>query len=73
MTAANYTVAWDTLVQRYNNPRVVFPNHMNMLYQLPSLSKEKPDDIRSMISAVNVCAAASNKINATLQEGLRII
>jgi len=69
LTAANYTVAWDTLIQRYNNPRVVFSNHMNMLYQLPSLSKEKPDDIRSMISAVNVCAAACNTINASLQNG----
>ncbi|XP_070854163.1 uncharacterized protein [Drosophila suzukii] len=63
LTAANYTVAWDTLIQRYNNPRVVFFNHMNVLYQLPSLSKEKPDDIRSMISAVNVCAAACNPVS----------
>ncbi|XP_070854529.1 uncharacterized protein [Drosophila suzukii] len=69
LTAANYTVAWDTLIQRYNNPRVVFSNHMNMLYQLPSIGKEKPGDIRSMISAVNVCAAACNTINASLQDG----
>jgi len=56
-------MAWDTLIQRYNNPRVVFSNHMNVLYQLPSLNKEKPDDIRSMISAVNVCAAACNPVS----------
>jgi len=42
---------------------------MNVLYQLPSLSKENPDDIRSMISAVNVCAAACNTLNASLQDG----
>ncbi|XP_070855477.1 uncharacterized protein [Drosophila suzukii] len=46
-----------------------FHVHMNMLYQFPSQSKLKPDDIRSMSSAVNVCAAACNTINASLQNG----
>ncbi|XP_033158470.1 uncharacterized protein LOC117139899 [Drosophila mauritiana] len=69
LTEANYEVAWTTLLQRYNNPRIVFASHMNMLYNLPSLSKEKSADIRSMVSTVNVCIAACNTVKAPLQGG----
>ncbi|XP_039226632.1 uncharacterized protein LOC120320591 [Drosophila yakuba] len=69
LTEANYEVAWTTLLQRYNNPRIVFASHMNMLYNLPNLSKEKSADIRSMVSTVNVCIAACNTVKAPLQGG----
>lgn len=69
LTDANYQVAWTTLVKRYNNPRLVFSNHMNTLYALPSLTKEKPDDIRFLISTVNVCVAACESIKAPLKGG----
>ncbi|XP_036346949.1 uncharacterized protein LOC118756265 [Rhagoletis pomonella] len=68
LTAANYNVAWTTLVTRYNNPRTVFSHHMNALYNISTMHKEKGDEIRLMLSTVNVCIAAFKRVNVPVQQ-----
>ncbi|XP_017477362.1 PREDICTED: uncharacterized protein LOC108367286 [Rhagoletis zephyria] len=55
LTEVNYDTAWDLLLKRYNNPRILFSQHMNTLYNLPQLYKEKSDNIKSMLNVANVC------------------
>lgn len=68
MTEANYKVAWDLLAKRYHIPRVLFMHNMNTLYNLPSLSKEKADDIKRMLNVATVCMTAMEKIDIPIRE-----
>ncbi|XP_036344419.1 uncharacterized protein LOC118753653 [Rhagoletis pomonella] len=68
LTEANYTTAWDLLVKRYNNPRIIFSHHMNTLYNLPVLVKEKSDDIKTLLNVANVCVNEFKRLKLPIGE-----
>ncbi|XP_065075084.1 uncharacterized protein LOC135698867 [Ochlerotatus camptorhynchus] len=45
ITAANYQVAWDTLLKRYNNSKQLRKRQVQALFKLPMLSKESGADL----------------------------
>lgn len=48
----NYEVAWELLLNRYNNSRLLIHNHVKSLFNLPALNKESPYLLRKLIDTV---------------------
>ncbi|EZA59724.1 hypothetical protein X777_16372, partial [Ooceraea biroi] len=48
ITEANYEIAWNLLKQRYDNKRVIVNTHIKAIMDLPSMSKENPDELRQI-------------------------
>lgn len=49
ITKANYQVAWDLLLKRYNNSRQLKKRQVQALFELPSLSKESGTELHVLL------------------------
>ncbi|XP_047993921.1 uncharacterized protein LOC125232335 [Leguminivora glycinivorella] len=49
LTASNYAVAWELLLNRYNNNRLLIHNHVKALFSLQSVPKESHILIRKLV------------------------
>lgn len=65
---SNYHTAWDLLVTRYHNPRVIFMHQMNTLFALKPLTKEIASDIKQMLTTVTVCIGALKRLDIPINE-----
>ena len=45
----NYTVAWELLTKRYEDPRAIKKNHIQCLFTMPQVVKESPSAIREFV------------------------
>ncbi|KAK9712250.1 Protein of unknown function (DUF1759) [Popillia japonica] len=52
-TARNYAVAWEALLDRYNNNRLLVMNHVQGLFNIESISKESAESLRKIIDSVS--------------------
>ncbi|XP_055307758.1 uncharacterized protein LOC129571911, partial [Sitodiplosis mosellana] len=68
LTEASNRAAWDLLVKRYNSPRILYMHHLNTLYALPVLQKERAVDIKSVLNAANVCITAFRRLNIPIDD-----
>lgn len=48
----NYEVAWQLLKDRFENQRVVVNNHVNALFDLPTITKESYVQLRQLIDNI---------------------
>ena len=48
----NYKIAWDLLVERYDNKKMIVGNHIKELLQLPSITKDNYTSYRKFIDHV---------------------
>lgn len=53
VNAANYIIAWQTLVKRYHNPRLLVSLHVNNILDLPTLQKPTIKQLRDFLSSYN--------------------
>lgn len=51
-SAANYTVAWELLLTRYDNSRLLVHNHVKSLFTIQALTKEAPDFLRHLVDTI---------------------
>lgn len=51
-SADNYIVAWELLLNRYNNTRLLVHNHVKALFTIQKVTKESPHLIRKLIDAI---------------------
>lgn len=49
ITAANYIIAWETLIKRYDNSKLLKRRQVNSLLQLPSLTEESVTGLQSLM------------------------
>ncbi|XP_055591255.1 uncharacterized protein LOC129743295 [Uranotaenia lowii] len=49
ITAANYQVAWDTLMKRYNDSKILKRRQVRALFNLPYVPKESPALLQSLL------------------------
>ncbi|XP_065094195.1 uncharacterized protein LOC135714754, partial [Ochlerotatus camptorhynchus] len=49
ITKANYQIAWDTLVKRYNNNKLLKKKQVQSFFKLPTLSKESVVELRTLV------------------------
>lgn len=48
-TENNYHIAWELLETRYNNKKIIIQNHLQLLFELPSLTRESANDLRALV------------------------
>lgn len=51
-TAENYEIAWNTLVERYNNKRYLVENHTKSIYNLKPVQRESSAELWRLTEAV---------------------
>lgn len=51
-SANNYPVAWELLLNRYNNHKLLIHNHVKALFSLQALTTESPSSLRKLIDSV---------------------
>lgn len=49
ITKANYQIAWDLLLKRYNNSKQLKKRQVQSLFKLPALTKESISDLRGLL------------------------
>ncbi|XP_055591487.1 uncharacterized protein LOC129743477 [Uranotaenia lowii] len=49
LTRANYSIAWDTLMTRYNDSKVLKRRQVGNLFKLPKVSKESSSEIQVLL------------------------
>lgn len=50
ITAANYTIAWEALIKRYDSSKLLKRRQVNSLFTLPRLTDESVSCLRSLIA-----------------------
>ena len=53
ITESNYAIAWDILVKRYENTRLLTLRHLNELSTLSVIVKEDPKSLQSLLDTVS--------------------
>ncbi|XP_030759214.1 uncharacterized protein LOC115884703, partial [Sitophilus oryzae] len=51
-SSSNYEVAWQLLVDRYENKQLLVKNHIKALFQLDSISKESFSGLRNLLDSM---------------------
>lgn len=51
-TGSNYVHAWELLENRFHNERLLVHNHVKALFNVPSISKESPQQLRILIDTI---------------------
>ena len=49
ITDANYSIALQTLEERYANPRMIAPTHLTTIFEYPNVKSESSKDLRKLI------------------------
>lgn len=57
-TAANYSIAWQVVEERYNNKRVLIQSYTKNIYELEPLQKESSTKLRKLTSNLNLSMQA---------------
>ncbi|XP_067644103.1 uncharacterized protein [Eurosta solidaginis] len=55
LTNDNYNLTWETLLGRYNNPRVLFTHCMQLFYSQPIVAKEDSTKLKHLIDTSGSC------------------
>ncbi|XP_050558193.1 uncharacterized protein LOC126912059 [Spodoptera frugiperda] len=55
ISSENYKVCWDILNHRYNNDRLIFTSHMNILLSIPTMQNQVDTQIKNMFDTINEC------------------
>nr|CAD7571841.1 unnamed protein product [Timema californicum] len=58
LTNGNYTVAWDLVVRRYDNKRLIVAQHIDAILQIPSVPAESTTALRVLLSTLRENVAA---------------
>ncbi|XP_070854631.1 uncharacterized protein [Drosophila suzukii] len=72
ITETNYSVAWNLVVKRYNNPRLQFMYNMNALYGIEPLSKEIAVDLRNLLNLANLPISTTQAWEHSLSNNVEI-
>ena len=49
LTDGNYTIAWELLTKRYEDPRAIKKKHIQCLFTMPQVAKESSSAIRELV------------------------
>ncbi|XP_013189615.2 uncharacterized protein LOC106134183 [Amyelois transitella] len=62
VTAANYSKAWETLVNRYSNKRIIVNNVLSRLLNQKKLTYECPKGLKDLLDTTNECINSLNNL-----------
>lgn len=70
ITAANFEIAWKTLISRYENKRRIIESHVSTLYHLPTLSRESASDLHALRDKSEKAISALKRLGRSSEEML---
>ncbi|XP_067217193.1 uncharacterized protein [Linepithema humile] len=62
-TAVNYTVAWKTICNRFNNKRLLAHNHIKAIFNIVSIKEESAAQIREVVDTLSKHLRALNALD----------
>jgi hypothetical protein len=68
LTSNNYDIAYDTLLKRYHNPRILKSHHINHLIDMPNCMDTSAKNLRHFISQFNEHSSALASLDVNIQE-----
>lgn len=68
LTNENYIITWQTLVSRYNNPRVLFTHYMQMFFSQSTIVKENGSELKRLIDTSRSCLSALRNLEINVDE-----
>lgn len=51
-SAANYPIAWELLCERFNNTALLIRTHMKSLFEIPVLTKESANELKTLVDHI---------------------
>nr|CAI5839513.1 unnamed protein product [Callosobruchus analis] len=64
----NYELAWDLLVQRYNNDKMLIQNHIKNIFNLEPMAKESSKNIRNLLDCLTKNMRALGQLQLPVQQ-----
>lgn len=68
ITDANYAAAWKSLVDRYQNRRLLVNSHINNLFNLPISKEASATSIKNLVDKTQECLNALNNLNLSTKD-----
>jgi hypothetical protein len=69
MTSSNYTIAWQRMIERYDNKRLIATCHVRHILELKQMNKESANEIVELVnSSNNINTLEALKINTLLSD-----
>ncbi|XP_045457859.1 uncharacterized protein LOC123668109 [Melitaea cinxia] len=66
VSTENYQICWDILNHRYNNKKLIFSSHINMLLNLPTMSLQTAAIIKKIHDTANECLNAIKSLGVDI-------
>lgn len=66
VTAANYTVGWNTIERRYNNKRIIVESHIESFLRLPKMKTESAVELRQLVDKVRESTGCLEALNVAV-------
>ncbi|XP_041969194.1 uncharacterized protein LOC121726042 [Aricia agestis] len=51
-SSSNYHVAWELLLHRFNNTRLIIQSHIKAIFSIPPITKESPAQLNKLIDTI---------------------
>lgn len=67
-SANNYKLAWDLLVKRFNNDKMLIQNHIKNIFNIEPINKEGSKCIRTLLNDLNKNMRALEQIGLPIKE-----
>jgi len=67
VTADNFARAWDVLVHRYENKRVLVNAYFEQLFELKALTRKSSDDLKELVATVNETLGGLRALGAPVE------
>lgn len=73
VTAANYEIAWEMLIDRYENKNLMIHNHIRAIFEHPNINKESHIELRNMFDSVTKHLRSLNTLGENTNSWDRLI
>ena len=67
ITEANYEIAWQTLLKRYDNPRILVTQHLSTLASIPIIKREDSTALQDLMDTLNTKKAALRSLDCPVE------
>lgn len=69
ITALNYTPAWEMLIQRYDNKRILVNSHIKSLFNQPRMNQDSAFNIKNLLNSTLECIHSVHNLGVETVSG----
>lgn len=68
ISSENYETCWEILNHRYNNKRLIFSSHMNVLFGIPSIQNQSSSSLKKLHDTTKECLNAVKNLGVNIYQ-----